>query len=55
MNPVLILLIIIGAFVLWVLLAKAFRILGGMANGFADDVRNAVYDNDNEEENCNEE
>lgn len=53
LNPVLVLLILIGAILLWVVLAKAFRTIGGAANSFADDVKNAVYDN--EEENYNEE
>lgn len=46
MNPVLIFLIILGAVVAWFLLAKSFRIIGGTANGFFEDVKKAVYDND---------
>lgn len=50
MNPVLVFLILISAVFFWFLLAKLFRTIGGATNSFVDDVKNAVYDDDDEED-----
>ena len=51
MNPVLILLIIIGAIVLWFVLSSLFRSIGGVVNSLADDARYAMYERDENEDN----
>lgn len=50
MNPVLILLILIGAVLLWFVFSNLFRIVGGVFNGLADNAKHEMYDNKNEEE-----
>ena len=50
MNPVLVFLILLGAVVLWFLLATEFRDFGGIAKHFLDNVKDAMSeDNENEE------
>lgn len=45
MNPLLILLIFIGAFMLWVLLACLYPIVGRLTKGLWDDVKHNMKKN----------
>ena len=35
---------------IWFFLAKSFRKIGGAANNFVDDVKNAVYEDEDDEQ-----
>ena len=50
MNPVLILLILIGAVLLWFVLSNLFRIVGRVFNGLADNAKREMYDKNEEED-----
>lgn len=44
MNPVLVMLILIGAVVAWFLLSGLYRIIGGLTKHFIDNAKNAIDD-----------
>lgn len=44
MNPVLVLLILIGTVVLWFLLAGLYRLIGGITQHFIDNAKRAIND-----------
>jgi len=50
MNPVLIMLILIGCVGLWFLLSNVFKTVGQIMNIFADDAKNAMFDKENDNE-----
>ena len=52
MNPVLVLLILIGAGLLWFLLSFSFGFFGKFTNRLKDDAKKAMFED--EEENINE-
>ena len=50
MNPVLILLILIGAVLLWFILADEFKHIGWFFNSLADNAKDEMYDKDQKNE-----
>ena len=49
MTPVFVLLVIIGAVLLWFLLAFAFKFVGKIGTMLYDDVKDAMNEEDNDE------
>lgn len=50
MNPVLIMLILIGAVIAWFGLSTLFRSIGKVVNGLADEAKNAMYDESSDDD-----
>lgn len=49
MNPVFVFLVIVAAAGLWLLLARAFRFIGGAANKITDNVKDAMFSESDED------
>ena len=50
MNPVLVLLILIGAVLLWFFFSFLFRGLGAIATKVVDDTKDVIFEDENNEE-----
>lgn len=49
MNPVFILLVLIGGFLLWILLSVLYKPIGKMSEKLADDAKKAMFEEDEKE------
>ena len=50
MNPILVILVLLGGFLLWLLLAFAYRPIGKIFKRLADDAQRAMSEDDTKEE-----
>lgn len=50
MNPVLVVLILLGSICLWFLLSNIFKIVGDIVNIFTDDVKKTMFNKEKNDE-----
>ena len=44
MNPIFVLLVLISAFIVWVIMSGLFRLIGAITKHFTDNVKDAIND-----------